>query len=105
MHMQGATRLWSYRQCLPVNSSPTQGAIGCAPLATVGSVARLLRCRWRENMDAGREALTHAIGRIVFEAGLEGVVVPSAQARKGQNLVVFPSNLQTRSSLVIQNVQ
>lgn len=66
---------------------------------------RLLRCRWRQNMDAGREALTQAVGRIAFEAGLEGLVVPSAQARKGQNLVIFPSNLQTSSSLTIQNVQ
>ena len=65
---------------------------------------RLLRCRWRENMDKGREALTQAIGRIAFEAGLEALFVPSAQARKGKNLVVFPDNLQKASSLTIQNV-
>jgi RES domain-containing protein len=65
---------------------------------------RLLRCRWRESMHKGREALTQAIGRIAFEAGLEGLFVPSAQARKGKNLVVFPDNLQKASSLTIQNV-
>jgi RES domain-containing protein len=65
---------------------------------------RLLRCRWRENMDKGHEALTQAIGRIAFEAGLEALFVPSAQVRKGKNLVVFLDNLQKASSLTIQNV-
>jgi RES domain-containing protein len=65
---------------------------------------RLVRCRWKENMDKGREALTQAIGRIAFEAGLEALLVPSAQARKGKNLVVFADNLQKGSSLTIQNV-
>jgi RES domain-containing protein len=64
---------------------------------------RLLRCRWREISDKGREALTQAIGRIAFEAGLEGLIVPSAQARKGKNLVVFPENLAKGSILTIQN--
>src|SRR5439155_22027035 len=65
---------------------------------------RLLRCRWREIMDKGQERLTQAIGRIAFEAGLEALFVPSAQARKGKNLVVFPDNLQKVSSLTIQNI-
>src|ERR1022692_1879115 len=65
---------------------------------------RLLRCRWRENMDKGREAITQAIGRIAFEAGLEALFVPSAQGRKGKNLVVFPDNLQKANSLTIQSV-
>jgi RES domain-containing protein len=65
---------------------------------------RLLRCRWRERMDKGRGALTQAIGCIAFEAGLEALFVPSAQARKGKNLVVFLDNLQKASSLTIQNV-
>lgn len=65
---------------------------------------RLLRCRWRESMEKDREALTQAIGRIAFETGLEGFFAPSAQARKGKNLVVFPENLQKASSLTIQNV-
>jgi RES domain-containing protein len=65
---------------------------------------RLLRCPWRESMDKGREALTQAIGRLAFEAGLEALFVPSAQARKGKNLVVFPDSLHKTSSLTIQNV-
>ncbi len=54
-------------------------------------------------MDKGRQALTQTLGRIVFEEGLEGLLVPSAQARKGKNLLVFPENLQRGSSLTIQN--
>jgi RES domain-containing protein len=64
---------------------------------------KLLRCRWRESTDEGRAALTQNLGRIVFEEGLEGLLVPSAQARKGKNLVVFPENLQKGSSLAIEN--
>jgi hypothetical protein len=45
-------------------------------------------------MDKRREALTQAVGRIAFEAGLEGLLVPSAQVRKSKNLVVFPENLR-----------
>ena len=66
---------------------------------------RLLRCRWRESMEKGCEALTQAIGRIAFEEGLEGLLVPSAQVRKGKNLVVFPDNLYRRSSLSIRNAE
>ena len=54
-------------------------------------------------MDKGREALAQALGRIAFQEGLEGLLVPSAQARKGKNLVMFPENLQKGSSLAIQN--
>jgi RES domain-containing protein len=64
----------------------------------------LLRCRWRESMDKRREALTQAVGRIAFEAGLEGLLVPSAQVRKSKNLVVFPENLHKHSYLKIQNL-
>jgi RES domain-containing protein len=66
---------------------------------------RLLRCRWREAMNKGREALTPAIGRIAFALDLEGLLVPSAQSRKGTNLIIFPENLRQVSSLRIQNVE
>jgi RES domain-containing protein len=66
---------------------------------------KLLRCRWRQSMDKGREALTQALGRVAFEAGLEGLFVPSAQTRKGSNLIVFPDNLQKGSTLAIQNAE
>ena len=56
-------------------------------------------------MNQGREALTQAVGRIAFQMGLEGSVVPSPQVRKGKNLIVFPTNLRKKSSLVIQNAE
>jgi hypothetical protein len=49
--------------------------------------------------------LTQALGRCAFEEGLEGLLVPSAQFRKGVNLVVFTENLQKGSALKIQNVE
>ena len=66
---------------------------------------KLLQSRWREEMDKGREALTQAVGHCAFEEGLEGLLVPSTQSRKGVNLIVFPANLQKGSSLTIQNVE
>jgi RES domain-containing protein len=66
---------------------------------------RLLRGSWRNTMQKGYEALTQALGRCAFEEGLEGLLVPSAQARKGVNLVVFTENLQEGSALTIQNVE
>lgn len=44
---------------------------------------------WRDLQEQGREALTQAIGRLTAPAGIEGVLVPSARARRGSNLVVF----------------
>jgi len=64
---------------------------------------KLSRCRWRESMNKAREALTQTIGRIAFEQGLEGLLVPSAQVRQRRNLIVFPANLQRHSLVTIQN--
>jgi RES domain-containing protein len=55
------------------------------------SDARMLNDPWRKAK--APESLTQAIGRLAFEAGLEGIVVPSAAARGTNNLVVFPGNL------------
>jgi RES domain-containing protein len=48
---------------------------------------------WRARNARGREALTQAIGRLAWEAGWEGLLVPSAADPGGVNLVVFPGNL------------
>ena len=74
---------------------------------TDGSVRRTLRVSrrrlraepWRRAADAGREALTQAIGRSAFEAGLEALLVPSAADRAGSNLIVFPEALRPASRL------
>jgi len=54
---------------------------------------------WREERANGREALTQAIGRATYEAGYEGLLVPSAAIPNGVNLVVFPENLVGKSIL------
>jgi RES domain-containing protein len=66
---------------------------------------QLTQCRWREALVHGREALTQAIGRTAFEAGIEGLLVPSAQSRNARNLVVFPDNLERAGSIAIKNVE
>jgi RES domain-containing protein len=50
---------------------------------------QLLREPWRELQEEGQEALSQAVGRIAFEAEVEGLLVPSARERGGNNLVVF----------------
>jgi RES domain-containing protein len=67
------------------------------------SQRRMLDEPWREEQEAGREALTQAVGRLAHDLGWEGLLVPSAARRGGTNLVVFPANLSRRSSLEIVN--
>jgi RES domain-containing protein len=66
---------------------------------------RMIREDWRQRMSRGEEALTQAIGRAAFEAGLEALVVPSAALRRGRNLLVFPQNLSPTSRLVEVDAQ
>jgi RES domain-containing protein len=53
---------------------------------------------WEAEMDAGKEALTQAIGRLAFDEKLEGIVVPSSRAAGGKNLVLFPGRRLAGSS-------
>lgn len=48
---------------------------------------------WWRTQGAGRESLTQAVGRAAFEAGLEGLIVPSAAVPGVLNLAVFPDRL------------
>ena len=66
---------------------------------------RMLREPWREKQAAGREALTQALGRLAFELGWEALVVPSAARKGGVNLVMFPNNLASASTIAIINVR
>ena len=69
----------------------------------LGVSRRRLRSEpWRRAADAGREALTQAIGRAAFAAGLEALLVPSSASRAGANLVVFPERLRTGSRLAVR---
>lgn len=67
------------------------------------SEERMLDEPWHEHQDHGREALTQAIGRAAFELGLEGLIVSSAEAVDGENLVVFPDHVRSGSELNIVN--
>jgi len=55
--------------------------------------------------DAQKSPWTQAIGRGCYEAGFEGIVVPSARNPRGKNIVVFPKNLSKASKLQIIAVE
>jgi RES domain-containing protein len=59
---------------------------------------QLVNSPWREEQKHGREALTQAIGRLVFAAGCDGLLVPSAVRTGGLNLIVFPDHLKPPAS-------
>jgi RES domain-containing protein len=65
------------------------------------SRGRMCEEDWRACCDAGTEAITQALGRIARQIELDGLLVPSAALADGTNLVVFPDNLSTTSSLAI----
>jgi len=67
------------------------------------SLKRLLETDWENDQRAGAEALTQAIGRLAFEHGLEGILVPSAQLLKENNLVLFPANMAAGSHVRVIN--
>jgi RES domain-containing protein len=69
------------------------------------SERRILNEPWREAQQAGREALTQALGRVRHELGWEAFLVRSAATKRGLNLIVFPTNLSRRSSLEIINMR
>lgn len=68
-----------------------------------GTIHDLLAVPWRDEMDAGREPLTQALGRALFEAGFQGLLVPSrvppppgGRGAPGLNVVVFRRNVAAR---------
>ncbi len=66
------------------------------------SIRRILETDWRQENDAGREALTQAIGLAAAGAGLEAIRVVSAQVQNGENLIVFPAGLHKTSQLRVR---
>jgi RES domain-containing protein len=57
----------------------------------------LMAEEWEKINARGRETQGQALGRALFEARLEGFLVPSARVPDGMNLVVFPDNLRQTS--------
>ena len=67
------------------------------------SLARMMSDDWRAAQDAGREALTQAIGRAAFDAGCEGMLVPSRAVRGTANLALFVDQFRPASRLKVVN--
>ena len=72
-----------------------QPAVLAALSVTLDAIAT---CDWRAAQAAGREALTQGLGRAAYEAGLEALLVPSAQVPDGVNLVYFPGACRAGST-------
>jgi RES domain-containing protein len=47
---------------------------------------------WENEQANGREPVTQAIARAVFERQAEGLIVPSARRKEGINIVYFPTH-------------
>lgn len=75
-------------------------------LATIAvTEVQLVSIDWLSAQDAGEEPLTQAIGRIAWEAKLEGLLVPSARVAGAGNLVLFPGRRRKGSSWRIQGAR
>jgi RES domain len=59
---------------------------------------------WREAQRLRGESITQAVGRLAWEEGIEGLLVPSYARTGGVNVVVFPDKVQVGSSLEIVNI-
>ncbi len=67
------------------------------------SEERMLDADWQTAQAKNGEGLTQAIGRLAWEANVEGLLVSSARLKKEKNLVVFPNRLYKPSYLTIVN--
>ena len=65
--------------------------------------ASLLAEDWRALMARGEESASQAIGRAIFKAGLQGLLVPSKPEPNGINLLVFPDHLTKKCRLEVLN--
>ena len=65
------------------------------------SLAAIRATDWRRENRQGREAPTQAWGAVLAAAGFEAVVVPSAAAPTGVNVLVFPANLTAGSAFCV----
>jgi RES domain-containing protein len=65
------------------------------------SLKRILDTGWRAEMNAGVMPLTQLLGQAAAEAGLEGLLVPSAADLGGRNIVAFPENFVSAKAVVV----
>jgi RES domain-containing protein len=71
--------------------------------AELGLDADWLAGEWRPISDTGGVAPTQVFGRLVWEAGFEGVLFPSARHPQGANLALFPDNFLGESDASMLN--
>jgi hypothetical protein len=60
---------------------------------------------WRADQHRGREALSQAVGRLAREAGLQGILYPSAARPAGRNLFLFPDLLPPGGVVIVHAEQ
>lgn len=66
------------------------------------TLPEILDEEWQTIQREGDESWTQAAGRGAYEAGFEGLLVPSARHRPdGVNVVIFPDNLRAGSRIEI----
>lgn len=86
---------------LTVSLSQIWAITRAAEVLAPGLLDELLCEDWRTCNQHGQESLGQALGRLVWEGGLEGLLVPSARDRRGRNLIWFPSALADDSVVEI----
>jgi RES domain-containing protein len=69
------------------------------------TVADLLNDDWQSMDPAAQKAFTQAIGRLAGELQVEALLVPSARLKNRSNLVIFPEQLTSSSTVKIVNQQ
>jgi len=64
-------------------------------------IDELLTENWEQLNAGGKETLSQAFGRALFDLGFSGLLVPSARDRRGRNLIWFPENLRGNEKIRI----
>lgn len=72
-------------------------------LAELGLTAAQIAEEWRPTSDTGGIAPTQRFGRIIYEAGFEGIRFFSTRREEGINLALFPDNFRVGSSAQMLN--
>lgn len=78
---------------LDLTSTPTLELLGITP--------DQLLTQWKPDALAGRVAQVQVFGRLVYEAGFEGLLAPSARHPAGTNLALFPDNFESGSHCIM----
>ena len=76
-----------------------------AALAELGLAPAQVGEEWRPASDTGGVAPTQTLGRLVYEAGFEGVRFPSTRRDAGVNLALFPDNYRAGSHARMLNAE